>query len=84
MKSICTRLTKAFKRHPLAILTPLVIIMGWQIASYFVPTVGYNAAPRLPGWDYVFTTGFLGISDYWSGGWGAPSTVRCVSMPKTS
>jgi sulfonate transport system permease protein len=61
--------------RPLSVAALVILAVGWQVASYLVPTIGFGAAPRVPGWEHVFSKGFVGLSDYWMGGWGAPSPI---------
>lgn len=62
---------KAGRLHPLAILSFLTIIGGWQTASIVLgETVGFK---RVPGFEDIFRA-FIEYAGYWQGGLGAEST----------
>lgn len=62
---------KAWRVHPLAVLSFLAIIAAWQGASIGLgETVGYK---RVPGIEDVFGA-FIEYAGYWQGGLGAEST----------
>ena len=59
------------RRHPLAILSFVSIIVGWQALSIALgEAVGYK---RVPGIEDVFGS-FISYAGYWQGGFGAEST----------
>lgn len=62
-------------RHWAVPILLLLMAGAWELASLVVTTPGVNVSPRVPGWDYVFTDGLKGLSNYWKGGLGAESTL---------
>ena len=59
------------RRNPLFFISWVVLLLGWQVASYLAPW-GTLEHPLVPGWDYVFGETFFGMSRYW--------TVRALDL----
>ena len=59
------------RRSPLFFVSWVVLLVGWQVASYLAPW-GTLEHPLVPGWDYVFGETFTTMSRYW--------TVRALDL----
>jgi len=53
------------RRSPLFFVSWVVLLVGWQVASYVVPP-GTLEYPLVPGWDYVFGDTLFGMARFWT------------------
>lgn len=53
----------------------IALLIGvWELVAHFVITrVGTSGEPIFPSIEYLARDSFLQMSNYWSGGWGAPA-----------
>lgn len=52
----------------------LVILAGWQVISTVIAAASPQGDRVMPSLFTVATSGFVGLSDYWTGGFGVPAT----------
>lgn len=50
-----------------------LIVAAWEFASHIFTHVGTSGDPTLPSIEYLSTSSFRRLSDFWTGGLGAPS-----------
>lgn len=81
------RLLKSMSNNPLFFITWIVLLGGWQLASYVVPQ-GTLEHPLVPGWEYVFDNALYRMSGDWEvqggiplGGWTLPSWLGGSDLP---
>lgn len=64
-------------RDNAALLLRLLVIAAaagiWEIASHIYTHKGTSGDPTLPTIEFLCTSSFRRLSDFWTGGWGAPS-----------
>lgn len=48
----------------------LLLVALWQVLSMLFRAEAQPGEPMVPGWQVLFTTTFLSLSDYWHGGFG--------------
>ncbi|MDA8289864.1 MAG: ABC transporter permease subunit [Actinomycetota bacterium] len=52
----------------------VLLAVTWElVAHYAVTRIGTSGEPIFPSLEYLAKDSFLQMSNYWSGGWGAPS-----------
>ena len=66
------RTWRAARDHPTAVVTWLVIIIGWEIAAHLVPVSLVERAPLVPSWEYLFTDSLPSLSGGWTFDFWAP------------
>jgi hypothetical protein len=54
------------RRHPAALLTWVVILIGWEVAAHLVPESAREGSPIVPSWEFVFTESFKDLSGNWT------------------
>jgi sulfonate transport system permease protein len=70
MNVTAARGRRRFRIRPLSILTLLVLVVGWEVASYLVRGTAKFGEGILPGWEVIFGSSFVSLADYWPGGLG--------------
>lgn len=64
-------------RDNAALLLRLLVIAAafgiWEIASHISTHKGTSGDPTVPSVEFLATSSFKRLSDFWSGGWGAPA-----------
>ena len=80
-------LLKSMNKNPLFFITWIVLLGGWQLASYLVPP-GILEHPLVPGWDYVFNNALYRMSGDWFlpggfplAGWTLPQWLGGFTLP---
>jgi sulfonate transport system permease protein len=62
--------------HRLTSIVMLLVLAGlWQIASIVYPYESVPGEPMVPGWQYIVTTTYLSLADYWPGGLGVTAVA---------
>src|ERR1700687_487152 len=55
-------------------ITSFLVLIGlaaaWQVASLAIRAESVPGEPMVPGWQFLASTTFLNLSDYWTGGFG--------------
>jgi sulfonate transport system permease protein len=54
----------------IAVAVLLALAGLWQVLSMIFRAEAQPGEPMMPGWQILFTTTFLSLSDYWHGGFG--------------
>ncbi len=72
LKRIVLRIWKAARDHPIAVITWVIILGGWEVAAHLVPESTIEQAPLVPSWEYVFTNSLPALSGGWTHDFWAP------------
>lgn len=78
------RLLLRTRPSPLSVIVGLVVaLVAWEVVAQVFAVTTPQGDRVMPSLVTVATTGLLGVSDYWSGGWGvtATSTGGAQSVP---
>jgi sulfonate transport system permease protein len=70
------RIVRTISRHPAALLTWVVILVGWEVAAHLVPESPREGSPIVPSWEFVFTESFKDLSGNWTKPYWAPAPIR--------
>ncbi len=54
----------------------LVLAAIWQALSLVYTAEAQPGEPMIAGWQVLFTSTFLSLSDYWPGGFGVPAVAE--------
>jgi sulfonate transport system permease protein len=76
MKGIFTKIKDAIRRHPVAIVTWVVILVGWEIAAHLAPASTIKGSPLVPSWEFVFTDALKQLSGNWTLPYWAPNPIH--------
>jgi sulfonate transport system permease protein len=61
-------------------LTSLGVLIGlavaWQVASLLIRAESVPGEPMVPGWQFLATTTFVNLADYWHGGFGVAGIAQ--------
>lgn len=72
LKRIVLRIWQVARDHPIALITWVTILVGWEIAAHIVPESTIEQAPLVPSWEYVFNNSLLALSGGWTRDFWAP------------
>ena len=71
------RLTLRTRASGLSILVGIVVLLAaWEVAAYVISSATPQGDRVMPSLGVVATTGLLGVSDYWGGGFGFTPTAQ--------
>lgn len=65
----------ATQQRQISILVFVAMIVLWEILSFIFPAELVPGVPLIPGWEVLFTSTLLSMSDYWTGGFGVEAVV---------
>lgn len=65
----------AAQQRQVSILVFLAMIVLWEILSFIFPAELVPGVPLIPGWEVLFSSTLLSMSDYWTGGFGVEAIV---------
>jgi len=66
----------AFRQHPAAFITWIVLLVAWEVAAYVVPESAREGSPIVPSWEFVFTDSLKDLSGNWTKPYWAPNPIR--------
>ena len=68
--------TAAFRQHPAAFITWIVLLVAWEVAAHLVPESAREGSPIVPSWEFVFTDSLKALSGNWTEPYWAPNPFR--------
>jgi len=72
LQRIVLRVWQAARDHPIAVITWVIILVGWEVAAHIVPESTIEQAPLVPSWEYVFNDSLKALSGGWTHDFWAP------------
>jgi sulfonate transport system permease protein len=70
------KVVRFIRRHPAAVVTWIVLLVGWEIAAHVVPESTREGSPIVPSWEFVFTDSLKALSGNWTKPYWAPNPIR--------